>query len=319
MQKLLLVLALIAMASFLFVGCLGEGTVADTDTDTDTDTDVVEQAATITVAGEYYDAAKGLTYVQAASKLVTVEFTLPIAAEFGVKIQGDSATVKAGSDRKIWTKLVDFSATPYVECVEECIVVTVGHPCCPDDADTYWKLVVPDGTKPCASFVVTFKDCAIQCPPDDYVPGASMSWTTLCGEVCDEPLTCCGDDCSGVGVWTFTEDYDICGSCDVETDSGCDITGAFECGCLSYTDATADPALTGIHEVLVSIKDNVGNEFTDTWTITFDTDNVTTLTFKSDELGPITGTYDATEKEYTVKVDYDCTWTDCATCFPEPQ
>jgi len=34
MKKLLLVLAVVAMASFLFVGCLPGGTTPDTDTDT---------------------------------------------------------------------------------------------------------------------------------------------------------------------------------------------------------------------------------------------------------------------------------------------
>jgi len=310
MKKLLLVLLVVTLASFLLVGCLGTGTVADDD-------DIIipppPQAVTITVAGEYYDAAKGITYVQAGvEKLVTVIFAEPVPEEYVVTMTEPADVildVTAGSDRKIWTKKVTFLDEPL--CTEQCITILVGHPCCPDDADTYWKMVVPDGAKPCASFVVTFKDCGTCLD----VPGASMSWTTLCGEVCDVPKDCCGDACSGVGVSTFTADYDICGSCDVETDSGCDITGAFECGCLSYADAKADPALTGIHEVLVSIKDNVGNEFTDTWTITFDTDNVTTLTFNSLKLGDITGSYDSTKKEFTVEVDNSCTWTDCASCF----
>jgi len=309
MKKLLLVLAVVAMASFLFVGCLPGGTTPDPDPDPDPDP---TPTITIVVDGEYYDASKGLTYVQGCvPKLVTVTFAEPVAEEYGVQINGISAVVTADSDRKIWTKEITLDES---QCTEVCITVTVGHPCCPDLADTYWKLVVPDCEAPCASFTVTFKDCECEVPA-----GAEMSWTTTCEDECDVPKDCCGDDCSGVGVWTFTLDLsdDVCapGECDLETDSGCAISGAFECGCLSYEDAEAEPALTGIHEVLVSIKDNVGNEFTDTWTITFDTDNVTGV------VAPLAATvsspsYDAVNDEWTVEIDYGCEWDDCDICFP---
>ncbi len=301
MKKLLLVLMVVAMASFLFVGCLPGTTTPPPEEPP------VEPTVTITVAGEYYDAAKGLTYVQGCvPKLVTVTFTEPVAEEYGVQINGIPADVKAGSDRKIWTK--EITIVSEIACTEVCLIVTVGHPCCPDDAaDTYWKLVVPDCVAPCASFVVTFKDCGICLD----VPGAEMSWTTTCEDICDVPKDCCGDDCSGVGDWKFVLDDDVClGACDTETGNDCDITGAFECGCLSYANAL----LTGIHEVLVSIKDNVGNEFTDTWTITFDTDNVTTFAAPKAAVGAIT--YDAVKKEWTVDVVYPCDVKDCLTCFP---
>ena len=309
MKKLLLVLLVVTLASFLLVGCLGEGTVVDDDDDDD-DGDVIVQAVTIAVAGEYYDAATGLTYVQGTSKLVTVTFAEAIAEEYGVQINGVSAAVTAGSDRKIWTLAVDFGATPYVECVEECIVVTVGHPCCPEEADTYWKLVVPDGIAPCASFTLTLEDCECEDPA-----GAEMSWITTCEDECDEPMDCCDDNCSGVGDWSFVLDDDVCdGPCDTDIGDDCAIIGAFECGCLSYADPDADPVLTGVHEVDVSIKDNVGNEFTDTWTLTFDTDELTSIV--SDTLGTLTVTGDAVDG-WEVIVSYDCTWDDCDTCFPE--
>ena len=311
MKKLLLVLLVVALSSFLLVGCLGEGTVVDEEEEEEEE----EQAVTITVAGEYYDASTGLTYVQGCTpKLVTVTFAEPVAEEFGVQIDGDPATVKAGSDRKIWTREMTLDETE-LGCEEVCIIVTVGHPCCPDDADTYWKLVVPDCEEPCASFTLTFKDCVCEVPA-----GAEMSWTTTCEDICDVPKDCCGDDCSGVGVWTFTLDLsdDVCapGECDLETDSGCEISGAFECGCLSYADPGADPVLTGIHEVLVSIKDNVGNEFTDTWTITFDTDNV--LSVNGLSVSGSTPEYSTVNDEWTVEIDYSCIWDDCAICFPAP-
>ena len=308
MKKLLLVLMVVAMASFLLVGCLGTGIIDDGDDDDGDDT--VLPDVTITVAGEYYDASKGITYVQGCvPKLVTVTFAESVAEEYGVQINAIPAVVTADSDRKIWTQSITLEESA---CTEECIIVTVGHPCCPDLADTYWKLVVPDCVAPCASFTVTFKDCECEVPA-----GAEMSWTTTCEDICDVPKDCCGDDCSGVGDWTFTLDLsdDVCapGECDKETGSGCAITGAFECGCLSYEDDTATPALTGIHEVLVSIKDNVGNEFTDTWTITFDTDDLVTVVADSGSVGSIV---EDPEGTWSVDITYGCEWDDCAICFP---
>ncbi len=305
MKKLLFVLMVVAMASFLLVGCL-PGLTPDPEPEPEPDPDPTVQAATITVDGEYYDASKGLTYVQAGSKLVTVTFELPIEEEFGVQINGVPATVKAGSDRKIWTLLVDFSLSPYeVVCIEQCITVTVGHPCCPEDADTYWKLVVPDGEAPCASFTLTFEDCG-DCLD---IFGVSMSWTTSCEDECDVPADCCGDDCSGVGDWSFVLDYDECdGPCDTETGNDCAIAGAFECGCLFYS-GQGDPATTGTHEVLVSIKDNVGNEFKDTWVVIIDTDEVVSVDGEA-------VTWDAVNEVWTVKLDFDCTWDGCDDCFP---
>ena len=312
MKKLLLVLMVVAMASFLLVGCLGTGIINDEEEEEEED---VTPTVTITVAGEYYDATKGLTYVQGCvPKLVTVTFTEPVAEEYGVQINAIPADVTAGSDRKIWTKEITIESE--IACTEVCLVVTVGHPCCPDDADTYWKLVVPDCVAPCASFTLTFKDCGICVVP----PGAEMSWTTTCEDICDVPKDCCGDDCSGVGDWKFVLDDDFClGACDTETGNDCAITGAFECGCLTYegVDVTVFPPVIydGIHEVKVSIKDNVGNEFTDTWTITFDTDNVTGIVAPL-AWGVSAPLYDAVEDEWTVEINYDCEWDDCDICFP---
>jgi len=234
-------------------------------------------------------------------------------------VNGTWVKLTKNVDYTEFTGELDFGEKTITECEDICIQLKAGQICCDPiitsgneinlTGDTTVKV---DSVKPCASFTVTFKDCAIQCPPPGYVPGASMSWTTACLDDCGFGFDCCGDNCSGVGDWTFTADYDICGSCDVESEDGCAIVGAFECGCLSYLDV--EEGLTGIHEVLVSIKDNVGNEFTDTWTLHFDTDNITSIDVP---LGTATApVYDDVNDEWTVEIDYGCEWDDCDICFP---
>jgi len=174
------------------------------------------------------------------------------------------------------------------------------------------ETVKVDSAAPCASFVVTIADCGVVCGDK----GAEMSWTTLCEGDCGS-VDCCCDDCSGVGDWSFTLDYvDECTApCDTESGSGCSIAGAFECGCLLYEGEGEEPA-NGIHTIDISIKDNVGNEITDIWTIAFDSQGVITfeslvsvgaeiclMDYDTDEV--VTSTYN---------VDYSCPDTECDDC-----
>jgi len=221
---------------------------------------------------------------------------------------GPWVLLDANADYTEFTEEICFDTAAITECVPICIEVKVGTICC--DPIIYSEMITVDTIAPCASFIVTFKDCVCEVPA-----GAEMSWTTTCEDICDVYKDCCDDNCSGVGDWEFVLDDDVClGPCDTETGNGCAIIGAFECGCLTYNDGLEVPVLTGIHEVLVSIKDNVGNEFTDTWTVTFDTDNVTSVNGLS--VSGSTPVYDDVEDEWTVEIDYSCTWDDCDICFP---
>jgi len=190
------------------------------------------------------------------------------------------------------------------ECDLICIEVKVGTICC--DPIIYSENIIVDSIAPCASFTVAIVDCDEDvCDPD--APGASMTFSTTCEDICDVPFDCCGDECSGVGDWKFVLDDDVCdGPCDTEGDIGCPITGAFECGCLLYD---GEEGSDGVHVIDVSIKDNVGNEFTDTWTLTFDTDSL--VSFASGSITP----HD--NGDGTWSLDYGCTWDDCEECFPE--
>ena len=230
-------------------------------------------------------------------------------------VDGPWVLLDANADYTVFTEELCFT-TAITECIPICIEVKVGTICC--DPIIYSEMITVDSIAPCASFTVTFEDCGVCYVP----PGASMSWTTTCLDICDLPKDCCDDNCSGVGDWSFILDETLCDpACDEVYGNGCPITGAFECGCLTYlyTDETVFPPVdyTGIHEVEVSIKDNVGNEFTDTWTITFDTDNVISIT--TIEAATVSApVYDAVKEEWTVTVDYGCEWEDCEDCMPVP-
>ena len=83
MKKLLLVLMVVAMASFLLVGCLpGIGVDGDDDGDGDGDGEVVP--VTMTIEDEY-KSTTGVTYVGCA-KDVTVTFPTPVEVDYVVYI-----------------------------------------------------------------------------------------------------------------------------------------------------------------------------------------------------------------------------------------
>ena len=182
------------------------------------------------------------------------------------------------------------------ECKDICIEVLVGDLCCA--GIIYSETIKVDSIAPCASFTVDIEDC------DPCTKGAEMSWVTTCEDICDVPFDCCGDNCSGVGDWSFILDETECADpCDTEDGEDCPINGAFECRCLLY--ATSD---TVDHVIDVTIADNVGNTFTDTWTLTFDTDSL--VSFSALNTTPFDN------GDGTWSLDYDCTWHDCEECFP---
>jgi len=212
---------------------------------------------------------------------------------------GDWVLFTGNIDDTEFTGAICFGETS-VDCALICIEVKVGTICC--DPIIYSEKVRVDFVEPCASFSVCVDDC------DPCEEGALMSWVTTCEDVCDDPYDCCDDYCSGVADWSFVLDDDYCdGPCDTEPGTDCPINGAFECGCLLYaTEGTVE------HVVDIIIEDNVGNTFTDTWTLTFDTDELTGFVANGATVIEVDGTCD-----WDYYVDYGCNWTDCAECAPE--
>jgi len=183
--------------------------------------------------------------------------------------------------------------------------------CCPEyetDPVSFGAVYV-DFEAPCASFVVTVEDCDDPC--EDWL---EISWTTGCEGPCDL-WDCCCDECSGVNGWELlldASDDPICnpGECDIVSGNDCAIDGEFGCGldCLVW----ADSGETVTYTIDYSVSDNVGNEFTDVWTIIVDTDSVTSFTAP----GATVVTETIAGEEFTL--DYGCTCDECDDCYPLP-
>jgi hypothetical protein len=298
MKKLLLVLMVVAMASFLFVGCLGTG-IIDDDGDDGDDDGLVEVA--ITFDKEYTNAG-GVTFVPCGDT-VTVAFPTAVETDYVVYIAQRVETVGVMSyvnkvaatpnaDRTVWTAKAYTIIPLEGECEPICLVALVKHPCCPP-VEEILRVVTVDCTAPVLDLFVKFTDCADVCVIPDpcvpTVPGAYMEWTSRTTGLCDT-VDCCKDACSGVNGWSLVIDPDVClGPCDTETGTGCPVEGAFECGCLSYNDGKDPAVLTGIHYVDFSFEDNVGNAETSVWRLTFDTDSL--VEFMMGSYDTITGLF----------------------------
>ena len=310
MKKLLLVLMVVAMASFLFVGCLGTGIIDDGDDDDGNDT--VVQAVTITIEDQYPAAAK--EFIRADPLDVTVTFTVAIEEDDLVRFVAKEAgaavpqtglevtlTEVAGSDRKVWEiENYDFNNVgvdplglgDLADCADICLYVKVVNCCDPEiEADVYYEIVKLDDTDPCVDLVLTVTPCT-GCEDD----GAILSWSSVTTDPCDPDFDCCKDGCSGVGDWVVEFEEDICEVvCDYVSGNGCPVEGAFtKCECLEGP---------GDFTVEVSLKDNVGHEVTDTWTITLDTDELVTAFNSVEGLGTIGIPVDGVS---TIDLNYGC-------------
>jgi len=310
MKKLLLVLMVVAMASFLLVGCL-PGVVVDDDDDEEPP---VVQAITIVIEDQYPAAAK--EFIRADKLDVTIKFTVAIEEDDLVRFVAKEAgaalpaagkevtlTEVAGSGRKEW-KYLDydfndvFSYLPSLtslssldDCADICLYVTVVDCCIPDpDPDIYYEVVKLDDTPPCVDLTLTVTPCG-EC--DD---GAILSWNSVTTYPCDPDDDCCVDDCSGVGDWTVEFEEDFCEVvCDYTSGNGCPVEGAFtDCDCLIGP---------GVFNVYFTLEDNVGHVVEDTWTITLDTEEVVPA-FTTIEPSAIT--IDVVDGVSTIDLLYGC-------------
>jgi hypothetical protein len=270
----------------------------------------------IDVPDAYLHLTKGLI-VAAGCHEVVATFSDSIAEDMDVwarwadvnagdEVNGPWVLLEGNTDGTVFTGEICFDGE-FLDCADICIEIKIGAICC--DPILYSEMITVDTTPPCASFIVDIEDC----DEDPCFPalGASMTFTTTCEDICDVPFGCCGDECSGVGEWSFVLDASECADpCDTEDGYDCPIIGAFECGCLLYEGEEVSTGVlsTGVHVIDVIIEDNVGNEFTDTWTLTFDSDSLVTF-----DAPGATVTINA---DGTYSVDYGCTWDGCEECFP---
>jgi len=139
MKKLLLVLVVVAMASFLLVGCLPGGTTpAEGEGEGEGEVEV-----SMTIEDEYAGTG-GVTFV-ACGKDVVVTLPTPVAADYlvyvAVKWWNEGAQEyeygcdEAGvpnADRTVWT-IANYTGDCADECEAICLVALVKHPCCPGE------------------------------------------------------------------------------------------------------------------------------------------------------------------------------------------
>jgi hypothetical protein len=285
MKKLLLVLAVVAMASFLFVGCLPGGTTPDPDPDPDPTPDPV-QAVTSVIEDQYPADVK--EFIRADLLDVTITFVIAIPTDQSVTFQAKEAwatTPKEGAEveltpntaRTVWTYAnYDFNNTgadplglgDLDDCDEICLYVTIADCCDPLLSEVFTEVVKLDDTAPVVDLVVTFEDCADNLCADD--PGAYFTFEPdTTGDICD-PEPCCEEECSGIASWSIV-DTTLCDPCPTVSGTGCP-EGTFDCVCLIYAGEG-----TETYTLEFTITDNVGNAFEDTWVIIVDTDSVVSL------------------------------------------
>ena len=265
MKKLLLVLLVVTLASFLFVGCLPV-TPAEGEGEGEGEGEVnVEISDSVVVDGK--------TYVSCGPHTITVTFSAPVvggvsgyvtcctgdyskASEPNGFIEcGGEVVLFPNTDRTIWTGSGNFGCGIRGEKF-------LCGPCCASYVEIYageceaeaciWFPVIVDCDNPFAEIDIGVEDC------DCAGCMITFDSSTTAG-VCADDTVCCDDTCSGLASWSVVlydgEPFDSCcdpsvceepiGSC---SGTACPIS--CETACLT----------AGTYYAVVTLVDEVGNE-----------------------------------------------------------
>ena len=263
MKKLLLVLLVVALASFLLVGCFGvpDGTEGEEEPDGE-----VGICPTITIAGSYTDPISGKTYVNGDADEVVVTFAQPTEG-VSIYLVGGVWWVMGGVELKDETKESIFDLTlPYTVSADG-KTYTASIPSWVSELDCepfMIKVVSCDGECECVeSFIVDSvpPEAKIEiCVDGCTCEGCELSFTSTIEDDCDETVNC-DDDCSGLASWSIDiyDDYPFEDCCEVpciepiDSDSGvCPVD--FTTSCLEDLEDGA-PVFA-----VVTLVDNVGND-----------------------------------------------------------
>jgi hypothetical protein len=279
MKKLLLVLLVVTLASFLFVGCIPT-TPAEGEGEGEGEAEI---CPTISIAGSYYDATTGKTYVKgitSGSYTVTVTYAQPTEGveirivgvdynEFGGITDATGGLMLpfyANADHTVYTAEIDHDLLNFKDCEIFTIVTTDCYGEC-----TCTSTFTVDKNAPQSRMKVTVpacicEDCSLTFASDYVIVGT-----------CADTAGCCGDDCSGFASWSidlYNQDpYDECCTIPCATPvatcsgSACPISCAT--GCLFGSDAAASVAVSKYY-VIIDLADNVGNSKKYWATIVFD-------------------------------------------------
>ena len=224
MKKLLLVLLVVALASFLFVGCLpttpteGEGEGEG------------EGECEVTVEIEGAVVVDGKTYVSYGNHDITVTFCAPVVGGVAAYISecwGDyskdvidkngmgGVVLFPNADRTVWT------GSGYFGCmiINGVDKVPLCPPCCASYVEVYagecedeaciWFPVIVDSCYPYAEVEITAEACECE--------GCEINFATIVDEYdCESDEECCGDWCSGLASWSVVlyDDYPFDECCD---------------------------------------------------------------------------------------------------------
>ena len=252
MKKLLLVLLVVALASFLLTGCFG---VPEDGTDGDGG-GVAAICPTITITGQYAGVDK--TYVKAsATAEVVVTYTVPTE---GVSIYlVGTETTKVLLPYTVSADGLVYTASADLTCLYKCDLIMIEVVDCYGECTCVESFVV-DCWEPKAKMMLSTsacvcEGCAISIKSDYVIPG-----------LCADDLGCCADDCSGVASWSIKvynkDPYDVC--CTTECAEPVVTCGAAACPieciseCLLGNDESA--GAVEAYYMVMSMLDNVGNE-----------------------------------------------------------
>ena len=288
MKKLLLVLLVVALASFLFVGCLP---VTPAEGEGEGEGEVEGACPTVSITSEVEIAGK--KYIKGATQTITVTFaeaTEPVSVYVGPAIKGTPAGVPdlatelvmyADADKKVYTGTYRFNKYDTVDCDEDYIYVTTCATCAPCK---YAYTVDDEG--PCSSIKI-YEYPTTGCP----CGGVNIRFVTPTIVDCSISSNC-GDYCSGLDTYKVdiykADPFGIC--CDVPCLSpiascegiGCDIDCTVSC--LDIATYTLSPDYTFF--TVVTLLDKVGNKTRYYAKIKLDSDDIVEVTeFNSRTVG----------------------------------
>jgi len=219
MKKLLLVLLVVALASFLFVGCLpttpaegeGEGEVGI--------------CPTVTVTSQV--SVEGKTYIKAGKQTITVTFAVPTepvsvwipdecwerGAPDGIPDGAMEVVLYPDADKKVYTG--EFYAR--AECCEFYIYVLTCDACAP----CKYPYIV-DGEPPYVHIEICIDDCVCE--------GCTLSFISTDTGDCVVTEDC-GDECSGLASWSIDiyDEYPFDDCCDIPCVEPLDSGSGTEC------------------------------------------------------------------------------------------
>jgi hypothetical protein len=265
MKKLLLVLVVVALASFLFVGCIPGGTTPDGDGGGDGEVGICP-----TVAVTSQVAIGGKTYIKGGKQTITVTFavpTEPVSVYVGSALRDvdpllEGEVVMYTTDKLVYTGTFTFAAKAS-DCAEAYIYVDTCEAC------AYCKYPYTVDTTGPASEIKISNGAVCVCE-GCTIDFDSTKDTTVC-----TTDVCCGDYCSGFASYAIdlytSPPFDEC--CDVPC-----VTPAYSCPggvacpidctltCITGTTTTTDK----VYYVVATLLDNVGNRTRYYATLTLD-------------------------------------------------